>query len=445
MGVGLGVIIAVLVVLAVLAVVRPKEAPPGVAGAPAGTRTARVDALLAGLADPDPLAWSAGARDLARAAKSGQLTPGEVVALLHAAVTLAPLDAAHDPQEAILTCLFAIQHDDEFLAVLEKSIPHLREPSLRPAYAMLVQRISGVDAFLRLANRDPEHASYGLRQLSRGTVATSSAQRDSVLAMARNPRLVDDVAWVALDWVRRGIVRAPALALRGEDFVRGYRTARARLAAARAAHDHDVDSLTTTVGIYLDLVGRLAPAVVANDLDAAARDRDPAVAVFAVISIVRGGRTPDAAALDAVVRHDRARWVLLQLLSAGDQQSLIPARWRTQEVLARTELAHWLSFPSELGTWPDEMELMNVVSVDAEGGAVLDMYVFKFRMKAPHRTASRGWMAGVSGPYVRGEPPRLGGANTFSSMEPADSRTAEEHAGRVAEILAQWRAAHGRG
>jgi len=128
------------------------------------------------------------------------------------------------------------------------------------------------------------------------------------------------------------------------------------------------------------------------------------------------------------------------LLELDGKQALLPPTWRTQEALARADLTNWLTFPTELGAAPAEMVLMKVVPVDAGRGEVLEFYVFKFRTKPPHWAADKGWMAGVAGPYLRGAPPSADGSHTFSSLEPADSMTPEEHVGNVAEIIADWRA-----
>ena len=63
-------------------------------------------------------------------------------------------------------------------------------------------------------------------------------------------------------------------------------------------------------------------------------------------------------------------------------------------------MVRWLCYPTELGSEPDEIELIEISPDEDEPG--FDMYLFRFRMRPPHWAAERGWMVGAAGPYVRG-------------------------------------------
>jgi hypothetical protein len=126
---------------------------------------------------------------------------------------------------------------------------------------------------------------------------------------------------------------------------------------------------------------------------------------------------------------------------------LFPAKYRSQEALAEGDLVRWLTFGTELGCAPDEIELMRVYR--DEGGSGDDgllFYLFRFRTSEPHWAAKNGWMAGLAGPFRERDAPSphsLG--NTFSTMEPWESKTPEEHAERIAEIVAAYRRQAGGG
>ncbi|NLG29401.1 MAG: hypothetical protein GX557_15945 [Chloroflexi bacterium] len=79
---------------------------------------------------------------------------------------------------------------------------------------------------------------------------------------------------------------------------------------------------------------------------------------------------------------------------------------------------------------------MEVISaVDPSDGNTLDTYVFRFRTFEPDWVAKGGWMAGVAGPYLRGGEPATSAPGTFSSFETWDSKTADEHAGSIEDLL----------
>src|SRR5262249_23035128 len=123
-------------------------------------------------------------------------------------------------------------------------------------------------------------------------------------------------------------------------------------------------------------------------------------------------------------------------LSRLHREQDFPRRHLNQAAFAEARMVEWLAFPTELARVPDTLELMKVVTLErASEGGPFDTYVYRFRTS--HRElASRGWMAGVAGPFRRRDAPTaddLGG--TFSSFEPWTSRSPEQHARSVAALL----------
>ena len=97
-------------------------------------------------------------------------------------------------------------------------------------------------------------------------------------------------------------------------------------------------------------------------------------------------------AKDPAYRH-----ALYRALEAYNALSLFPVIYLTREKGAESFLANWLEFPTELGKAPDEIELMEIITISS--AEPLDYYVFKYRTKSPHWAAQYGWMLGVCGPY----------------------------------------------
>jgi hypothetical protein len=104
-------------------------------------------------------------------------------------------------------------------------------------------------------------------------------------------------------------------------------------------------------------------------------------------------------------------------------------------------MVDWLMYPTELNAVPDEIELMKVVTVDTGlTDGIYDYYLFRFRTHEPHWAAKDGWMAGVSGPYLRKDEPTTESlGDTFSSFTKWDAKTPDEHVGDVQELMDRWR------
>jgi hypothetical protein len=115
-----------------------------------------------------------------------------------------------------------------------------------------------------------------------------------------------------------------------------------------------------------------------------------------------------------------------------------------QAPLAEAEMTRWLSYGTELGDRPDEIELVRTTElVDADGPS--DLFVFRFRTKPPQWAADRGWMIGVAGPFLRSRQPTPQGLGfTFSRLEREDAMTIEGHVDQLIGTIAEW-AAHDRG
>jgi hypothetical protein len=107
-------------------------------------------------------------------------------------------------------------------------------------------------------------------------------------------------------------------------------------------------------------------------------------------------------------------------------------------------MVNWLVYPTELNRVPDEIELMKVVPVDTGlPGGIYDYYLFRFRTKEPHWAAKNGWIAGVSGPFLRGDEPTTDAlGDTFSSFAKWDSKTPDEHVGDIRKLMERWREYH---
>jgi hypothetical protein len=196
--------------------------------------------------------------------------------------------------------------------------------------------------------------------------------------------------------------------------------------------------------LLLDLLGHFPGDRVEKMLRDALAYKDPRLKHFAVVSLLRLGMPVEKKHVEDVARHAEMRnWLYTDLKRLG-KSSLFPETYRTQKAFAEADMVNWLVYPTELNRVPDEIELMKVVPVDTGlPGGIYDYYLFRFRTKEPHWAAKDGWIAGVSGPFLRKDQPTTDSlGDTFSSFAKWDSKTPDEHVGDIRKLMERWREYH---
>ncbi len=121
------------------------------------------------------------------------------------------------------------------------------------------------------------------------------------------------------------------------------------------------------------------------------------------------------------------RNVLYDALKESGKLQHFPNRFLNQESLAESDLAFWLAHPNELGKAPDEIELKAKISKTMSNNKTGEFYLFRFRVKEPHWAAKNGWMAGMTGPYIKGGELETSAEGTFSELDSYESKNADEH------------------
>jgi len=109
---------------------------------------------------------------------------------------------------------------------------------------------------------------------------------------------------------------------------------------------------------------------------------------------------------------------------------------------AEADLVSWLERPGELGCVPDEVEHIWTRPVPIDGVAEARwpaMYLFRFRVRAPHWTCATGWMVGAAGLYRNdGTVPDDMLRVAHSLYEAEDSASPEDHLDAIAASLTSW-------
>ena len=136
-----------------------------------------------------------------------------------------------------------------------------------------------------------------------------------------------------------------------------------------------------------------------------------------------------------LVKDPSLRHAVFRTLEAYHRNDLFPTFYFTHEKGAESFLVNWLEFPTELGTSPEEIELIKKVEFGAE--EVLNYYAFKYRTKSPHWAAKFGWMIGVCGPYGPASKPYDSPSRVFSRFNTVDSISPETEVQWVHENIGQ--------
>jgi hypothetical protein len=125
---------------------------------------------------------------------------------------------------------------------------------------------------------------------------------------------------------------------------------------------------------------------------------------------------------------------IFRVLDAYGQNQLFPGKYLTQEKAAESFLVSWLEYPTELGKAPDEIELMEKITLQENEELVY--YVFKFRTIMPHWAARSNWMIGVVGPYQPKTPPFQEPLRVYSRFNQLQRVSPESEAKWVHENIA---------
>lgn len=193
------------------------------------------------------------------------------------------------------------------------------------------------------------------------------------------------------------------------------------------------------LGLLLDILGYVDTLEAKHILNEYLNVYDPRLKMFALLGLIKYGEIPKESYIIDVVKSSECRYWFFSNLLELDKEYLIPKEYYTQEKIAESNMVNWLTYPTELGQPPDEIELMKTVSVN-DSGEIYDYYLYRFKTNKPHWAAEDGWMAGISGGFPRSQSPTISSnGSTFSNFTKWDERTPQEHIEDIIGIIEEWR------
>lgn len=289
-----------------------------------------------------------------------------------------------------------------------------------------------------------------LQNLPAGTYAEDQRHADvlfpALLDFADVPELRWDIYLLALGYLEHGALKRPALGDYAERIVAAYKEYEVKLRPLQRGEgvawmwEENYQVARSNAALLLDILGYVPWPEAKAELQNALRYEDPRLAFFAARALLRNGESVPENDLVRIAKSAETRNMLFDSLRNLKRPELFPQAYATQGALAESDMVGWLTYPTELGRVPDEIELMRVVSENVGGeDGILDFYLFRFRTHEAHGAAKDAWMAGVAGPFRRAaSPSTMSLGSTFSTFEKWNEKRPEEHVEEIRAVLREW-------
>ena len=413
--------------------------------------------LIQGLLSPDHETQENAAKTLKALADKGLSSESGKLALLSAGMDFPERKYDwEDTAEELIRAAASIPQP-EYIPVIKQHFPNYSANSKTAALQLL-------------AKLDSREASTTFTELLCGLPANTDLKRlgmqdlhkkprdpeiffPKLLECCTNPALSWDIYLLLLTYLQKDLITTPYSSIYANTVKASYAEAKEVITPAQQTEglgwiwEDEYLKARDITSLLLDIMGYLSPDAVLDTLNEALSYQDPRLKYFAVQSLLKMGEAVDNDTLFSLAASAEVRSMLFHHLNEIKRLDLYPKEYFSKEAFAEADMVNWLIFPTELGRAPDQIELMKVVEIDTQTeDGIIEFYVFRFRTLPPHWAAKDGWMAGISGPYLQTDPPgELSPSETFSSFEPWESKTPEEHVGDIQEILADWARHHNRG
>jgi hypothetical protein len=424
-------------------------------GATAVPTAVRFDDILEQLHSTDERERERAARQLTRLGRVG-LTPEQGLRALKASTRPSPRRRRRgdDTSVDLIRAAFAVPYPDYLPSVVQRF--HLWHDRARKEVLARLVRIEDERAASALLTLLRQHARTGrVRSLPLGLYAYAPQFAEvlfpGLLEFLDVPRLRLSVVEYALSFAAAHLIDGETLRQAAGQFLAMYRQRRDKLVPAQQAEgvawrwDLDYHRRRWQAGVLLDLLGFVPePEALETLREALAVYTDPRLRLYAVLSLLRHNEEVDPALVAEIAGCPESRKWLFDGLQKLERFHLYPTALRTQAALAESDLVNWLLHPRELGRAPDEIELMQVVTFNSETDAGwLDYYLFRFKVGGEHWAARLGWLAGVSGPFVRKDAPTIQSlGDTHSAYRPWDDKSQDDHVSDVRQVMKSWRERH---
>lgn len=121
--------------------------------------------------------------------------------------------------------------------------------------------------------------------------------------------------------------------------------------------------------------------------------KKPNVRYYAMRTLVDNGRGVPSEVVTEMAEDLEYAELTYSLLARSGMITLFPKKYASPEYLAKSDMVHWLCYPTELGKAPDEIELFGTVDVKKQ-----PYYVFKYKSDSDNLSddLKNRWLVGWS-------------------------------------------------
>lgn len=384
-----------------------------------------------------------------------KLSTAQGVRVLHAAA--GPFSFSKSEADEIseeLLMLLSGQSREEYIPVILDLFGQFSEKGRSWALVILAELKSqkAAEAYMQIIRK---HGKQGrISSLPTGPLEKKPRHAKiffpELLEYVEIPKISSDIYRLTLAYAQAGLLSPEILSPFSGTFLKAYQSLDEKLRPAQRREgiawmwEEKYQESRYEAEPLLDLLGFFPAKDVESALRRALEIIDPRLKYFAISSLLRLHKVVPSKDVADVAAHPEMRNWLYDKLKQNGNESLFPKKWLHQAAFAESDMVHWLIFPTELDRAPDEIELMKVVSVETGlPDGIYDYYLFRFRTHKPHWAAKDGWMAGVSGPFLRKDQPTTNAlGETFSTFKKWESKKPDEHVGDMRELMERWREYH---
>lgn len=283
--------------------------------------------------------------------------------------------------------------------------------------------------YLKLLKLDYE----ALKRLPTGTLGDNPRFPEilfpNLLEYASNKEISSKIYLLLLDYLGKGLITETSLVKYKNIIVSDIIDMAQKIISYKWDPEHrsiwDDDNyieLRYHAGIHFDLAGYIRDPRIICALKNLMNQKDKKLKMFSLLSLIRQDQPVKDEDLLEVAADSESRNIFFDILMKIGKPDLYPKKYLNQRSFAESNMVDWLIFPTELGRVPDEIELMNIIEDDDE-----EFYLFRFRCNDAN-WQEEGWMAGVSGSFIKKEKPTTNAQGyTFSCFDKWESKSPEEH------------------
>lgn len=201
----------------------------------------------------------------------------------------------------------------------------------------------------------------------------------------------------------------------------------------QALWDEETQDARDLLGILLDVIGDIEGEEIEAFMDKMISHPDKKLSFFAILSNLRKKRAIDQRYIDELIEDLEMRIWFYDELTALGRLDMVKPESITQEKMAEGEMVRWLSYPTELGHVPTEIEQAGIMQDEDRV-----YYIYRFRTEHPY-WEDFGFMAGMAGPYQNDGTKITGDvSHTFSVFEPWEEKTLEGHMETLLTIVQEY-------